>query len=137
MFTGIIEELGIVEGWIKEDELRVRCKSTVDGVAVGDSIAVNGVCLTVCAFDDAGFQVQVSRETKSRVALCSFSPGTGVNLERAMKADGRLGGHIVQGHVDGVGRILQFDHLGDYRALRIEVPGDLCPYLVEKGSFFF
>lgn len=134
MFTGIIEEMGIVEKWCAEDEMRIQCHVILRDMRIGDSVAINGVCLTVCDFDDKAFHVQVSQETVKRVAMNSFTLGSEVNLERALLATGRLGGHIVQGHVDGVGKVISSSQLSEYKILRVELGADLSPYLVEKGS---
>ncbi|MBT3785537.1 riboflavin synthase [bacterium] len=134
MFTGIIEEIGEVLSWDHGDRMRVRCSGVLKELSLGDSIAVNGVCLTVCDFDSHSFSVQVSEETKQRISLDSFSERSRVNLESALKAGEKMGGHIVQGHVDGVGKILKFEELGEYRALRLGISDSLLPYMVEKGS---
>ena len=106
MFTGIIEEMGILKNIQKKSVsavLTVQAKKVLSDVHVGDSIAVNGVCLTVTSFDNSTFRADVMHETLNRSALGSLCPGSPVNLERAMAADGRFGGHIVSGHIDGTG----------------------------------
>jgi riboflavin synthase len=103
-------------------------------MAAGASIAVNGVCLTAVAFDEAGFDADLSAETLDRSSLGRLRPGSLVNLELPMRADGRFGGHIVQGHVDGVGRIAAFMREGDNWNLTVEFPASSARYLVEKGS---
>ena len=128
MFTGIVEELGRLEslsGW----RLRIGATHVIDGVELGESIAVNGCCLTVVAFGDGWWEADMSDETISRTSLARLNDGDGVNLERAVRASDRLGGHIVQGHVDGVGEVV--DPVPD---LRVRVPDGLLRYLVEKGS---
>jgi len=137
MFTGIIEAVGQI---ISTDEthafrtLRVKAGRILDGVTSGASIAVNGVCLTAREVASDSFTADLSRETLDRTSLKSASAGTIVNLERPMRADGRFGGHIVQGHVDGLGRIRSFGRDGDSWSLNVEVPDQGLRYIVEKGS---
>ena len=110
MFTGIIEETGTLERtWRGRDSavLRIRACKVLTDVKPGDSIAVNGVCLTVTSFDTVGFTADVMHETLNRSSLGALQPGSRVNLERAMPANGRFGGHIVAGHVDGTGQVIQ------------------------------
>ncbi|MGE0879281.1 MAG: riboflavin synthase [Acidimicrobiia bacterium] len=128
MFTGIVEECGRIEAFDR-GMLRIAATTVLDDVSIGDSIAVNGCCLTVVAFGDGWWEADVSAETISRTSLSSARPGDSANLERAVRAADRLGGHIVQGHVDGVGTIV--DPAPD---LRIQIPEILMPYIVEKGS---
>ena len=128
MFTGIVEELGSIERFA-HGTLRVGATKVLDGVRVGDSIAVNGCCLTVVTHSDTWWEADVSDETISRTSLMTAAVGDPVNLERAVRAQDRLGGHIVQGHVDAVGQVV--DAVPD---LRIRVPDHLLRYLVEKGS---
>jgi riboflavin synthase len=128
MFTGIVEELGRRDS-LRDGRLRITATHVIDGVEIGESIAVNGCCLTVVAFGDDWWEADVSDETISRTSLAQLRDGDGVNLERAVRASDRLGGHIVQGHVDGVGEVV--DPVPD---LRIRVPDELLRYLVEKGS---
>lgn len=128
MFTGIVEELGRIERFA-DGTLRVAATEVLDGVRVGDSIAVNGCCLTVVTHSDTWWEADVSDETISRTSLMTAAVGDPVNLERAVRAQDRLGGHIVQGHVDAVGQVV--DAVPD---LRIRVPDHLLRYLVEKGS---
>jgi riboflavin synthase len=128
MFTGIVEELGRIERF-ESGVLRIGAREVLTDVKLGDSIAVNGCCLTVVAFGDDWWEADVSDETVRRTSLASASAGDPVNLERAVRAQDRLGGHLVQGHVDGVGEIV--DPVPD---LRVRVPRQLLPYLVEKGS---
>jgi riboflavin synthase len=137
MFTGIITELGAIETSRQTDqgiELTIAGPRTVDGVAVGDSIAVNGVCLTVTGVKTTTFLCQAVKETLDRTTLGSLKPSDPVNLERPMAADGRFDGHVVQGHVDGVGTVLSCDAEGDAVRLRISLPDHLSRYVVEKGS---
>ena len=133
MFTGIVEELGEVV--VREGELlTVRAGLVVTDARPGDSIAVNGVCLTVTALKDDTFTVEVMKETFDRSSLGSISPGEKVNLERAVTPSTRLGGHIVQGHVDGVGVIDSKAPGGGWEDVRITLPSGLDRYIVEKGS---
>jgi riboflavin synthase len=137
MFTGIIEETGEIAAIDDTGEfrtLRVRAGRILDGIAAGASIAVNGVCLTVRTFDPGSFTADLSRETLQRTSLNELRAGSTVNLERPMRADGRFGGHMVQGHVDGVGRIRSFARDGDNWALLVEFPASALRYIVEKGS---
>lgn len=137
MFTGIIEEVGQIAAIEDTGEfrtLRVKAGAILEGVTKGASIAVNGVCLTVRTFEGGSFTADLSRETLDRTSLDALRPGTTVNLERPMRADGRFGGHIVQGHVDGVGRISSFDRDGDNWNLQVEFPEKAARYIVEKGS---
>ena len=133
MFTGIVEELGEVVG--REGELlSLRGKLVTDDARHGDSIAVNGVCLTVVRVEGDIFTVEVMKETYERSALGSLKPGDPVNLERAVTAATRLGGHIVQGHVDGVGVIDSKAPGGGWEDVRVTLPSGLDRYIVEKGS---
>lgn len=128
MFTGIVEELGRLES-LRDGRLRIAATRVIDGVEIGESIAVNGCCLTVVAHGEDWWEADVSDETILRTSLARLSAGDGVNLERAVRANDRLGGHIVQGHVDGVGEVVQ-----PVPDLRVRVPETLLRYLVEKGS---
>ena len=141
MFTGIVEEVGEVAGVERRGGsavLAVRCRTVVSDAKQGDSIAVNGVCLTVTEFlagDDAGgFSADLMGETLERSALGDLVPGSPVNLERAMHADARLGGHIVQGHVDGVAEVLRITPHGEWTEMVFSLSEAMAPYLVEKGS---
>jgi riboflavin synthase len=137
VFTGIIEELGRV---VALDRGAESARLTVHGPAVladarqGASIAVNGVCLTVTTRDGDAFTADVMLETLRRSALDALTPGAPVNLERPLPADGRLGGHIVQGHVDGTGIVRERTPGDHWELVRISVPPELSRYLVEKGS---
>jgi riboflavin synthase len=128
MFTGIVEELGRLES-LEDGRLRIAATRVIEDASIGDSIAVNGCCLTVVAFGDDWWEADVSDETISRTSIRSLQPGDGINLERAVKMSDRLGGHLVQGHVDGVGEIVD-----PVPNLRVRVPASLTRYLVEKGS---
>jgi riboflavin synthase len=137
MFTGIVEELGevvAVEPLADAARLTVRGPVVTSDARHGDSIAVNGVCLTVVDQADGTFTADVMRETLSRSSLASAAPGTPVNLERAVRADARLGGHVVQGHVDGVGTVVAREPSEHWEVVRVSAPSALAPYLVEKGS---
>jgi riboflavin synthase len=137
MFTGIIEEVGEIVGL--EDALnfrtiRVRAKTVTDDLRPGSSVAVSGVCLTARSLDSTTFTADLSRETLERTTLGALGKGTLVNLERPLRADSRLGGHIVQGHVDGVGQIRQFERQADAWTLQVVFPPVATRYIVEKGS---
>src|SRR5215510_12092957 len=137
MFTGIIEEAGEIIGIDDSQEfrtIRVRVHHLLDDLKPGSSIAVNGVCLTVRSPQTDGFSAELSTETLQRTTLGQLSAGAVVNLERPMRADSRFGGHIVQGHVDGVGHIREFVRQGDAWNLEVEYPETAKRYLVEKGS---
>jgi len=137
MFTGIIEELGEVDRVDQHGvgaRLRVRASALLDGARVGDSIAVNGACLTIVDIDRTGFISDLAAETLRRTTLGQLRPGDSINLERPLRLDQRLGGHIVQGHVDGVGTITAATPEGDGIWMEIEPPSGLLPYIVEKGS---
>ena len=138
MFTGIVEEVGrVVSAERKGDVLRVRIAAprTASGLAVGGSVAVGGCCLTAVSVEDGAFDCELTEETLRRTAFEErLRPGRAVNLERPMKADGRFDGHIVQGHVDAVGRIRTLERTGQAAELVVECPSGLERYLVEKGS---
>lgn len=138
MFTGIIEETGTVRAIDAHGEgvrLRIDADTVVTDAEMGASIAVNGCCLTVVDFDATGWSADAVPETMQRTNLGQLSPGSLVNLERPMRADGRFGGHIVQGHVDGTTTVLAIDtHDGDSFRYRFALAADLAPYVVEKGS---
>jgi riboflavin synthase len=136
MFTGIIETLGTVTAVDNGDNssrITVRGEVT-DGTAIGDSIAVNGVCLTATSVDDDTFTADVMAETLRRSTLGELSVGDEVNLERAATATTRLGGHLVQGHVDGVARLTGRAPAGTFDEVTLALPSELLPYVVEKGS---
>ncbi len=136
MFTGIVEETGTVAELRKEGEgtiLRIAADVVMEDLVPGASIAVDGACLTVVERDQGSFTVGLSPETLQRTNLGSRRPGDRVNLERAVRAGGRMGGHYVQGHVDGVGTIVSRVPIGDSLAMSFRAPPDLMPYIVEKG----
>ena len=138
MFTGIIAEQGKVLLVERDGDtsatLRLHAPASTDGLALGGSIAVNGVCLTATAIDGTDFSVDVMGETLIRSTIGSLAAGDAVNLERCVPAGGRLDGHVVQGHVDGVGELLEREALGNWDRLRFGVPAGLARYIAEKGS---
>ena len=137
VFTGIVEELGEVvalEQFRDAARLTVRGPLVAAGAVAGDSIAINGVCLTVTGSVDGTFSADVMGETLSRSSLGGLGRGSAVNLERPLRPDGRIGGHIVQGHVDGTGTILERRAGERWDVVRISVPPELARYVVEKGS---
>lgn len=137
MFTGIIETLGTITGIRPSGagkQLEIRSDIALAGTKIGDSIAVNGACLTAVAISGSRFAVDVSPETLTRSTLGGTNPGSRVNLERAMMLSGRLDGHLVSGHIDGTGRIRYIKDLGRVLVVGISVPETLTRYLIEKGS---
>ena len=137
MFTGIIEEVGTVISVQKgaaSSFIEIKAETVLSDVHLGDSIAVNGVCLTVISFSSASFRADVMNETLSRSSLGSLKQGSPVNLERAMAADGRFGGHIVSGHIDGTGIISKTEREDNAVWYTIKAPEKLMRYIVEKGS---
>jgi riboflavin synthase len=138
MFTGIIEALGTVRSLeSRGGDMRVTIRSgelDLSDVKLGDSIAVNGICLTAVALPGDGFVADVSGETLKRSAFVDLKPGSRVNLEKALTPTTRLGGHLVSGHVDGVGELLSLQHDGRSVRMRIQAPAELAKYIAEKGS---
>jgi riboflavin synthase len=137
MFTGIIEALGSVSSISQVDHgirLRVSCQGLMDDLSVGDSVAVNGICLTVADLDRDGASFDVSAETLSRTSLRGLQEGTPVNLERPLTLSARLGGHLVQGHVDATGQLARVTPSGEGFTIRIDTPPQISRYIVEKGS---
>ncbi len=137
MFTGIVEELGRVRGFSREDpaELSVACRTVLDDAVVGASIAVSGCCLTMVELDDEGFTADLAPETLQRTTLGALAPGDPVNLERPLRLADRLGGHLVQGHVDGVGTVTGRAADGDGSdRLTVTAAPELLRHIVEKGS---
>ena len=132
MFTGIVEEVGIIAK-ISDTAMTVQASTITEDLKLGDSIAVNGTCLTVVEFGPTEFSVDLSPETIRRTSLGQLSQGSMVNLERALMASDRMGGHIVQGHVDGTGRVISIKPDGASIVFRIRVPKRLNSYIVEKG----
>lgn len=137
MFTGIVEELGEVTAVETLDDacrFRLRGPVVTQGAKHGDSIAVNGVCLTVVEHEGDEFTADVMAETLKRSSLGALTVGSRVNLERPMVADGRLGGHIVQGHVDGTGAVVSRTPSENWEIVKVSLPAELARYVVEKGS---
>jgi len=137
MFTGIIEELGRIASLEKLEQgmrLNIACSTVVDDANEGDSIAVNGVCLTALNITIGSFSADVSPETLDRSTLGSLAVDSPVNLERAVTPATRLGGHIVQGHVDARGKFIEAIDEGDFWTVRIGFPAEIARYIVEKGS---
>ena len=132
MFTGIVEELGIVRE-ASANRLVIAAATVLAGTRVGDSLAVNGADLTVVSRTDDSFASDLSAETLARTSLGSLAAGDPVDLERALTPESRMGGHFVQGHVDGVGTVASFDGAPTERVLSVEVPAALARYIVEKG----
>lgn len=138
MFTGIIEAVGHIQSLTpKGDDIRLTVKVgklDMSDVKLGDSIATNGVCLTVVDFADDFYSVDVSPETIKRSGFADYQAGSKVNLEKAMQANARLGGHIVSGHVDGVGEVVSIQPIERWLEVWIKAPDNLAKYLAEKGS---
>ena len=137
MFTGIIEGVGTVRAVSRTGDgarIEIACDFDLEKWNVGDSIAVNGCCLTVTSRLGKSFWADLSSETLDATTLGDLRVGSAVNLERPLQLGGRLGGHLVQGHVDGVGKILKINNLDRGRELLMEIPGHLARYVVEKGS---
>lgn len=137
MFTGIVEERGVVSAVDRDDDrasLRVACREVLGDAAVGASIAVDGCCVTVADVDGDGFRADLMAETLATTALGALEPGDRVNLERPLAADGRLGGHIVQGHVDGVGEVVAIDEQPGTTVMTVTAPPAVASYLVARGS---
>ncbi|MCM1132512.1 MAG: riboflavin synthase [Ruminococcus flavefaciens] len=137
MFTGIIEEIGTVREVRRNGSnsfIRIQAEKVLSDVRIGDSIAVNGVCLTVTEYDGGIFRADVMNETLSRSSLGSLRPGSSVNLERAMSAGGRFGGHIVSGHIDGTGTVIAIKNDGIAVWYTIKTDDSIMRYIIEKGS---
>lgn len=141
MFTGIVEEVGWVAGLRKTGGivvLSVRAETVLEGTQTGDSICVNGVCLTVTSLSRSGkggeFTVDVSKETLDRTTFRSLSVGDPLNLERSLTLSARLGGHLVSGHVDGVGKVAGIEKEGENVLMRFSAPGEVAGAVIEKGS---
>jgi riboflavin synthase len=137
MFTGIIEDIGVISAIIKTGgkwEFRVATHIDPRGIYEGDSICVDGVCLTATKVGAGDFLADASFETLNVTTLANRNVGDRVNLERAMRADGRFGGHLVTGHVDGIGTIVDLRKAGDSIRLAVEVPGEIARYIIQKGS---
>ena len=137
MFTGIVEELGTVEAVERQSDavrLTVRATIVLEDTGPGDSISVNGCCLTVAERTDATWTADVMAETLAKTGLGSLTPGDRVNLERAVTAGTRIGGHLVQGHDDDLGHVVRREPGEHWDVVTISMPRDLAPYLVDKGS---
>ena len=140
MFTGIIEELGTISG-VKDlgDSIRLQVSGELvrSDLAQGESISVNGACLTAAELTKDGFVADVMQETLNRTSLRGIAVGDKVNLERAMSGAGRFGGHVVQGHVDGVGEIISRQPSDNWEVVKVRIPSELGKYVVHKGSITF
>jgi riboflavin synthase len=136
MFTGLVQDIGnveVVEGGAEGARLRIATRLGPQ-IGLGDSIAVNGVCLTATEADASGFATEAMNQTLEVTVIGALAPGARVNLELATRADERLGGHIVQGHADGSGRVVEVTEDGFARRIRLELSPDLLRYVVDKGS---
>lgn len=133
MFTGIVEEVGRVKA-MGNGSLQIAASKVLEDVQLGDSIAVNGICLTVTSFDKGSFRADVMPETIRRTSLAELKNGSPVNLERALTLSSRLGGHIVSGHIDGTGKILSLTEEQNALLMKIAAGSDILRYIVEKGS---
>ena len=137
MFTGIVEEVGTIRSVVSggsSGEIAINARTILENTNIGDSIAVNGVCLTVTKMTDGGFTADVMPETLRRSNLGRLHIGDRVNLERAMAADGRFGGHIVSGHIDGVGTVAEMKRESNAVWVKISADNDILRLIVEKGS---
>jgi riboflavin synthase len=137
MFTGIIEGLGTIRSTAsagKGMRLAIQADFVLEDARIGDSLAVNGACLTAVSIAGARFEVDVSPETVARTTFQTIAPGSRVNIERALKLSDRLDGHMVSGHVDGTGRIAAKEHLDNALLLKISAAPELCRYMIAKGS---
>jgi riboflavin synthase len=137
MFTGLVEEIGKVQSIVKSAKsarITIKASKVLEDVKLGDSISTNGVCLTVTEFDAKSFIVDVMAESMRRSNLNNLSPGDEVNLERALKVGDRLGGHIVSGHIDGVGTIAKYEEEDNAVWITISTSSELLKYIVQKGS---
>lgn len=137
MFTGIVEEVGIIESFKRDSNgatIVVGCKTVLEDAKLGDSIAINGCCQTVVAMNSNSFTARVSEETISVTCFDKFKSGDLVNLERALTLNSRLGGHIVSGHIDCKGILLNCEKLSDFYNLEFEIPQEQSKYVVYKGS---
>jgi riboflavin synthase len=137
MFAGIIEEMGVLKSIMRRGDgarVEIVAKTILDGLEVGDSVAVNGVCLTVAARQSDAFAADLSGETLQRTTWGQVAVGDGANLERSLRFNGRIGGHLVNGHIDGVGTIRARTQEGDTLLFSVDVPKELLRYCVSKGS---
>ena len=133
MFTGIIEELGKIRQ-ITTNKIQIECSTLLSDLKIGDSVAVDGVCLTVTDIENNSFDADISPETMKVTILGNLKSGDLVNLERALPADGRFGGHIVTGHIDGQGKCTSFAKTGEFYCLEVSLPNECSKYVVQKGS---
>jgi riboflavin synthase len=136
MFTGIIQEIGLIQRILPGEayKLRIRAEKVLEGVELGDSISVDGVCLTVVAFDTSGFDVDAMPETIEKTTLKFLQLGNRVNLEASLKLGDKMGGHWVLGHVDGTGKILNTKKVGNSIVYEISISDELSRFLIPKGS---
>ena len=137
MFTGIVEEIGVIKNITKgvnSEKLLIQCNKVLEETKLGDSICTNGVCLTVTYINDHSFQADVMTETLLRSNLGNLTLGSEVNLERALTLSSRLGGHIVSGHIDGVGKIVSLKRIDNSIEVTIEAKLSILKYIIEKGS---
>lgn len=138
MFTGIIEDVGHVKSFEKSGtgaHLAIVTRlARANGIGLGDSVAVNGCCLTATRVDENGFEADLSAETLARTSMGAIASGGRVNLERSLPAGGRMGGHVVQGHVDGVGEVASVRSDGETRVVTFRAPRETLPFFAEKGS---
>ncbi len=136
MFTGLIQEVGTSVEWVSPIRLKIKCEKTLENVALGDSIAVNGVCLTVVDFDKRAntCEFDVSQETQSRWNQKAVQPGSLLNLEKSLLVGDKIGGHFVLGHVDCIARIHLFEKQGDFWLLKLDIPENQLQYIIPKGS---
>jgi riboflavin synthase len=140
MFTGIVEELGTISGVeTLNDSIRMRVSGKLvrSDLSQGDSVSVSGTCLTAAELTEDGFIADVMLETLNRTSLSGIAEGDKVNLERAMSGAGRFGGHVVQGHVDGVAEIISREPSANWEVVKVRIPSDLTKYVVHKGSITF
>lgn len=133
MFTGIVEEIGHINS-VNNDSISVSCKKILEDINIGDSIAVDGVCLTVTSYNVTSFNADVSYETMRVTKLGDLQINDSVNLERAMLATSRFGGHIVSGHIDCVGKIIDINKNGNFYELNVSIPDGNSQYFIKKGS---
>lgn len=137
MFTGIIEETGIVKEFLKNDKnalITIECDKVLEDAKIGDSIAIDGVCQTVTKLSKNSFSAQISAETLSITTFANIKKGLKVNLERALTLNTRLGGHLVTGHIDGIGKIINIHKQNDFYNMEFEIKSDLMKYIAQKGS---
>lgn len=137
MFTGLIEEIGSIQELqliAGSADITINCDRLTDGLQIGDSVAVNGVCLTTTRFNRASFSATATPETLRRTNLGTLSNGSKVNLERSLTLQSRLGGHMVQGHIDGIAKVASITHEGEAQRWEFYVPVEISKYLIFKGS---